>query len=164
MGRHLDREATSVASLELRIPPVALAVLIGALMWIVRLISPSLTIEFQRGNVVASAIAILGVAIALAGVLEFRRARTTVDPTAPSKSTSVVTGGVYRFTRNPMYLGFLLVLAGWAFYLSNPVVLLGPALFVFYMNRFQIIPEERILKSRFGLPFERYLEKVRRWV
>lgn len=164
MGRHLDREATSVASLELRIPPVALAVLIGALMWIVRLISPSLTIEFQRGNVVASAIAILGVAIALAGVLEFRRARTTVDPTAPSKSTSVVTGGVYRFTRNPMYLGFLLVLAGWAFYLSNPVVLLGPALFVFYMNRFQIIPEERILKSRFGLPFERYLEKVKRWV
>ena len=78
MGRHLDREATSVASLELRIPPVALAVLIGALMWIVRLISPSLTIEFQRGNVVASAIAILGVASARAGVLEFRRARTTV--------------------------------------------------------------------------------------
>lgn len=153
-----------MASLELRIPPVALAVLIGALMRIVRLITPSLTIEFQRGNVVASAIAILGVAIALAGVLEFRRVRTTVDPTAPSKSTSVVTGGIYRFTRNPMYLGFLLVLAGWAFYLSNPAVLLGPALFVFYMNRFQIIPEERILKSRFGVPFEKYLEAVRRWI
>ena len=133
-------------------------------MWIVSLISPSLTKEFQWGNVVALAIATLGIAIALAGVLEFRRARTTVDPTAPSKSTSVVTSGIYRFTRNPMYLGFLLVLAGWAAYLSNPVVLLGPAFFVFYMNRFQIIPEERILKSRFGAPFERYLGAVRRWV
>ena len=153
-----------MASLELRIPPLALAVLVGALMWIVRFISPSLTIEFQRGNVIASAIATLGIAIALAGVLEFRRARTTVDPTAPSKSTSVVTGGIYRFTRNPMYLGFLLVLAGWAAYLSNPVVLLGPVLFVIYMNRFQIIPEERILKSRFGAPFEQYLGAVRRWV
>jgi protein-S-isoprenylcysteine O-methyltransferase Ste14 len=63
-----------------------------------------------------------------------------------------------------MYLGFLLVLAGWATYLSNPLVLLGPVFFVFFMNRFQIIPEERILKCRFGVPFERYLEAVRRWI
>lgn len=153
-----------MASLELRIPPVALALLVGALMWIVAFITPSLTIEFEGSIVVASAISTLGVAIALAGVLEFRRAGTTVDPTTPSKSTSVVSGGIYRFTRNPMYLGFLLVLAGWATYLSNPLVLLGPVFFVFFMNRFQIIPEERILKSRFGVPFERYLEAVRRWI
>ncbi len=103
---------------------------------------------------------------ALRGALNFLSARagTTVDPTTPSKSTSVVSGGIYRFTRNPMYLGFLLVLAGWATYLSNPLVLLGPVFFVFFMNRFQIIPEERILKSRFGVPFERYLEAVRRWI
>jgi protein-S-isoprenylcysteine O-methyltransferase Ste14 len=87
-----------------------------------------------------------------------------VDPTNPEKSTSVVTGGIYRFSRNPMYLGFLLVLAGLAAYLSTPVTLAGPVLFLLYMNRFQILPEERILTKRFGADYENYLRRVRRWL
>ncbi len=63
-----------------------------------------------------------------------------------------------------MYLGFLIVLAGWAAYLANLAALIGPILFAVYMNRFQILPEERILRNRFGEPYEDYLKSVRRWL
>ena len=80
------------------------------------------------------------------------------------QSSSVVASGVYRHSRNPMYLGLLLVLSGWALYLSNAApALLLPA-FVGYMNRFQIEPEERILAAKFGAPFTDYVAAVRRWL
>jgi protein-S-isoprenylcysteine O-methyltransferase Ste14 len=133
-------------------------------MWAASVLAPSPFAGSLFSIGLAMGSAGLGIAIALAGVAEFRRAQTTVDPTDPAKSTTVVTGGVYRHTRNPMYLGFLLVLAGWALYLSNLVASVGPILFVLYMNRFQISPEERILEARFGASFQSYLRSVRRWI
>ena len=150
--------------LELRIPPVVVAVLVGAAMWAVSLVTPRLPIDLAPRIFVGVAIGILGLAAALAGVVEFRRAHTTVDPTNPSKSSTVVTSGIYRLTRNPMYLGFLLVVVGWAAYLSSPWTFIGPIAFVVYMNRFQIEPEERMLAARFGASFEQYLRSVRRWL
>jgi protein-S-isoprenylcysteine O-methyltransferase Ste14 len=107
---------------------------------------------------------VLGVATAIQGVIEFRRARTTVDPRDPRKSTAIVTSGIYRFTRNPMYLGFLLVLVSWSVYLSNLCAAVGPVLFILYMNRFQIEPEERILSARFGEVYDAYKAAARRWL
>lgn len=133
-------------------------------MWAVNLVTPEISIDPAARLYTAISAGVLGLAAALAGVTEFRRAQTTVDPTDPSKSSSVVTGGIYRFTRNPMYVGFLLIVVGWAVYLANPWAFLGPVAFVLYMNRFQIEPEERILKERFGAPFEQYLRSVRRWI
>lgn len=147
--------------LELRIPPVLLALLVGVLMWPVRTIAP---VDLEFTFAAAVAIAGVGVAMAVAGVLEFRRAQTTVDPTDPSRSSSVVSSGIYRYTRNPMYLGFAAVLLGWAVYLSSVGALLGPGAFAIYMTRFQIIPEERILSARFGKRYEEYLLQVRRWI
>jgi protein-S-isoprenylcysteine O-methyltransferase Ste14 len=141
-----------------------MVLLIGAAMWAARWLSPALSTEYAFSSMLAGAISLSGIAIAWAGVSEFRRAQTTVDPTDPAKSSSVVTSGVYRYTRNPMYLGFLLVLAGWATWLSNLTAIVGPVFFVLYMNRFQILPEERILEARFGTPYEAYLQTVRRWV
>jgi len=151
-------------SLELRIPPVLVAIIIGVAMWAVSVVTPKLPVGDTARLLGAIAVGALGVAAALAGVAEFRRVQTTVDPTNPGNSTSVVTSGIYRFTRNPMYLGFLLVVVGWAVYLSNPWGFIGPIVFVLYMNRFQIEPEERILAARFGAPFEQYLRSVRRWI
>lgn len=150
--------------LELRVPPVLVVVIFGAAMWAVSIVTPGLHVARTPRLLIATALGVLGLAIAMAGVAEFRRAQTTVDPTNPGKSSSVVTGGIYRFTRNPMYLGFLLVIVGWAVYLASPWSLGGPVLFVLYMNRFQIRPEERILAARFGAPFEQYLGTVRRWI
>jgi protein-S-isoprenylcysteine O-methyltransferase Ste14 len=133
-------------------------------MWAVSRLAPSPSADSLFAIGLAIGLSGLGIAIALAGVAEFRRAQTTVDPTDPAKTSAVVKSGVYRHTRNPMYLGFLLVLAGWAAYLSSLVASVGPLLFVLYMNRFQIGPEERVLEARFGASFEAYLRSVRRWI
>jgi len=72
--------------------------------------------------------------------------------------------GIYRFTRNPMYVGLALVLLGWAALLSSPWALLGPLVFVLYINRFQIAPEERVLSAKFGAAYTEYIARVRRWL
>ena len=76
----------------------------------------------------------------------------------------MVTRGVYRWTRNPMYLGMLVVLAGWAVWLGSAAALLGLPLSVLLLNRLQIGPEERILRERFGQDYIDYQARVRRWL
>ncbi len=87
-----------------------------------------------------------------------------MNPIKPGAASSLVSSGVYRFTRNPMYLGLSVTLLGWAMFLSNPLALLAVPLFVLYINRFQINPEERVLSSLFGAEYAAYKEKVRRWL
>lgn len=113
---------------------------------------------------VALALAALGGAVALAGLWQFRRARTSFNPLAPERARTLVTGGIYRFTRNPMYLGMLLALAGWAVWLGNAASALVLPLSMALLTTLQIGPEERILRQRFGAEFERYAARVRRWV
>ena len=103
------------------------------------------------------------VAFAIAGVIAFRRSRTTVNPLHPEQATALVTRGVYRLSRNPMYAGMLLLLLAWATRLSNTAALAGPLLFALYITRFQIIPEERALTALFGEKYAAYRAKVRRW-
>jgi protein-S-isoprenylcysteine O-methyltransferase Ste14 len=105
-----------------------------------------------------------GIAIAVAGVREFRRARTTVNPLTPAAASAMVRSGIYRHTRNPMYLGMLLMLAGWAVWLASVAALAVLPAFVLYLNRLQIEPEERALASLFGRDFEDYRRSVRRWL
>ena len=133
-------------------------------MWLLSSLTPSLTVHVPHRQLAAIAFAFAGIAVALLGVVAFRRARTTVNPTMPHAASSLVSTGVYRFSRNPMYLGFLLALIGYAVFLANgPAVLLVPA-FVMYMNRFQIGPEERALSGIFGEKFTSYAQRVRRWL
>ena len=150
-------------ALELRIPPLAVVLGFAAAMAMVAAATPAaLTIPGRR--VIGVAFAIAGVAVAVAGVVAFRRHMTTVSPFDPGRTTSLVTTGVYRFTRNPMYLGFLLVLAGWAVYLADGIAALLLPLFVAYMTAFQVMPEERALSQRFGHAFIVYASQVRRWL
>ncbi len=156
--------ASSMRWLELRVPPLLVwVVFAGAMLGVARL-TPTLSFKVTGAFACALALAVLGAAVALAGVVAFRRARTTVNPLTPSAAGSVVSGGIYRFTRNPMYLGFLLALAGWAAHLSNAAAALLLPAFVAYMTRFQIKPEERALAAKFGLQFTQYMSRVRRWV
>jgi protein-S-isoprenylcysteine O-methyltransferase Ste14 len=150
--------------LELRIPPPIVALTIAGGMWLVARSAPVLLLPHIARLVVAMVLAVLGAAVALAGVLSFRRARTTVNPLKPETSAALVTGGVYSFTRNPMYLGMLLALVGWAAYLSSSWSLLGPVLFVVYIARFQILPEEKVLEGLFGASFAEYRRRVGRWI
>lgn len=148
--------------LELRIPPPLVGLIIGTGMWFV---SGGIPASLQSGFIAgAVALAGSGFAIALAGVVAFRRARTTVNPLKPQEASALVTGGVYRITRNPMYLGMLLVLLAWTSLLAAPWTLLGPVAFALYITRFQIAPEERVLQSMFGDTFTAYKARVRRWM
>jgi protein-S-isoprenylcysteine O-methyltransferase Ste14 len=151
-------------ALELRIPPLIVMLGFGLAMWFAAAQVPTLAIDPPAHQALAIGLVAAGVGIDLAGVAAFRAASTTVNPMSPGATSSMVTSGIYRFSRNPMYLGFLLGLAGWAVYLSNTVVLLFLPAFVLYMNRFQIGPEERALALKFGEPFASYCRSVRRWL
>jgi len=149
---------------ETLVPPPVVATLAAALMWVIAGAWPELRVDIPAARWVALALAAPGLLLDFAGVLAFLRARTTVNPMRPHKARELVTGGLYAWTRNPMYLGWIPILAGWAIYLEHPLTLLVVPLFVAYLTRFQIIPEERALAAAFGAEFDRYARRVRRWV
>jgi protein-S-isoprenylcysteine O-methyltransferase Ste14 len=151
-------------TLERKIPPVALVLLFAVLIWLVSRSEPSLAFSVPWRAAIALIFCCTGIAITLAGLLEFRRAKTTVNPIMPETTTALVTSGIYRFSRNPMYLGFLLALIGWAVLRSHLLAFALLPLFVLYMNRFQIMPEERALSEKFGGQFKQYTREVRRWL
>lgn len=151
-------------SLEHRIPPPVVAVLVVAAMWGLAQLLPRVAIASDVRNPIALGVALAGLVLSSAASMQFRRARTTVNPLRPENASALVTGGVFRFSRNPMYVGLLLGLLGWAIYLGSPVSLAGLVVFILYINRFQIEPEERAMTQRFGAEFEAYRARVRRWL
>lgn len=151
-------------ALELRIPPGALALIFVLAMWLAARAWPSFAVAIPWSATLAAACAAAGVVVALAGVAAFRRARTTVNPLTPSSSSAIVTDSVYRYSRNPMYVGFLLLLIAWAVYLSHLAAFALVPAFVAYMNRYQIEPEERALGVKFGAAYADYCARVRRWI
>jgi protein-S-isoprenylcysteine O-methyltransferase Ste14 len=150
--------------LEHRIPPPIVAACLALLMWFIASWIPALDFDSPAKLPIALAVAAVGVALGLTAVFGFRRAKTTVNPLAPQDSSALVVTGIYRFTRNPMYLGMLAILVAWAVWLANAAAFFVLPLFMLYLNRFQIIPEERALQARFGQDFERYRGSVRRWL
>jgi len=154
----------AMSSLELKVPPPVVALLLGLLMWLASSLVAPLEVPFGPRVAVAIVLASVGLVIGLAGVVSFWRAKTTINPTTPTATSVLVTSGAFRFTRNPMYLSLLLYLLAWAVYLSNLLALLFVPMFVLYINRFQIRPEERALSSLFGQEYAAYKERVRRWL
>ena len=132
------------------------------LMWLIAF--PALDFALPGRAVVAAVFFIAALVTGLPAVLGFRRAKTTVNPLKPDAASALVVRGVYRWTRNPMYLAMLLLLIAWVCIVSNWAALAMLPLFVAYLNRFQIGPEERALQARFGAEFESYRRKVRRWL
>jgi protein-S-isoprenylcysteine O-methyltransferase Ste14 len=151
-------------ALEAKVPPLVVVLVVAGLMWLVSHYFPLLAFAIPARLIVALAVAGIGIGFTIAGVLAFRKAKTTVNPTTPEASSTVVTTGVYGLSRNPMYVGMLLGLVGWAIFLAHWLALCCVPLFVIYMNRFQIAPEERALSAHFGRAYTDYLQSVRRWI
>ncbi len=151
-------------SLELKIPPPVVTLVIGIAMWAIREARFVIAVSPLVRIVLTVAIALIGAAFISGGFIALRRAKTTVSPMKPETGTALVTDGVYQLTRNPIYVGLASFLMAWAVYLSSPVAILGPVLFVFYITQFQIKPEERSLRALFGDSFTRYQARVRRWL
>ena len=157
------RYRPAMSSLELKVPPPVVALLVALAMWGLAHLLPLGEGPTFRVPL-AIAVAVLGIAFSVAGALAFRRAKTTKNPMKPQTASALVVVGVYKLTRNPMYLGLLLVLLGWALFLWSAWSLLGPLVFALYISRFQIGPEERVLATLFGSEYSAYKAKVRRWL
>lgn len=143
---------------------MALLLATGAAMAALAWALPRASLAIPARVPVGVALALAGLAICGAGVASFRRAGTTVNPMTPEASSALVETGIYAYTRNPMYLGFATLLAGWAVALSNGASLALLPLFVLYLDRYQIRPEERALAPLFGDAFAAYANRVRRCV
>jgi protein-S-isoprenylcysteine O-methyltransferase Ste14 len=151
-------------ALENKVPPPIVALLIGTVMWAVERLSPLPEGGSPSRLAISGGLACLGVLFVMLGMLAFRRAKTTINPVNIGAASSIVTSGIYRYTRNPMYVGLALMLAGWAVHIAVSFVLMGPVVFILFITRFQIIPEERVLTSKFGGEYRKYQQRVRRWL
>jgi len=150
--------------LELRILPVFVVSIFGVLIWLSSSFFYVVRLSFSYQDIASLVMALLGVGVIVSGVLGFRKQDTTVNPTTPEQASQLVTRGIYRYSRNPMYLGMLLFLMAFAVYLFTLTGWLWVPVFVLYMNKFQIQPEERILERIFGQEYVEYRNKVRRWI
>ena len=145
-----------------KIPPVIVVLFFAGIM---ALIAHYSVIDFTVFVAyLAASLVIIGCVSCVAGVVSFKLAKTTVNPNKPEQASKLVTSGIYRISRNPMYLGFAFILAGWGVWLSSVWAMLGVVGFIGYLTLFQILPEERALTKLFGEEFTAYKARVRRWL
>ena len=149
-------------SLENKIPPAAVWFISALIMWGIARLLPFGVLPHLPA--VAITFTMIGVGVGLAALWSFHKARTTINPLDPSQATHFVSKGIYQLSRNPMYVGLVCCLLAWAIWLSYLLTWIGIPLFIAYMTRFQIIPEERALRLKFAKEYENYCLKVRRWL
>ena len=147
-----------------RVPPALVMALMLATLYLLRRVMSDGALVFPGQKALASGLVMAGGLVVLIGVGAFGRAGTTVDPLDPDKAESLVSRGIYGYSRNPMYVGFLLVVLAGVVRMGIWPGLLLPPLFVWYMNRFQIGPEEIALEHKFGQAYLDYKARVRRWL
>ena len=150
--------------LELKIPPLALLVILAISQFVLASWVPFAAVEINFKFALATCACLVGIVVALLGVYEFRKFGTTVNPTNPDGTVAIVNTGIYSLTRNPMYVGFAFMLLAAVIFTANYVSLVSLPIYVLYMNRFQIEPEEKMLGQKFGEAYSAYFQQVRRWV
>jgi protein-S-isoprenylcysteine O-methyltransferase Ste14 len=151
-------------ALDTRIPPPLVMALLAVLAWMGARCSPAFSFPLPFASAIAVVVAGAGVVLNVLPKLAFARARTTVNPLRPAAATHLVTSGVYRHSRNPMYLGHALILLGWGIHLHHAAGLLAVPAFVAYVSRFQVAPEERHLSARFADEYAAFCRRTPRWL
>lgn len=150
--------------LETKIPPPIVTILFVFAMWNTSTVTQGFELSSEIRYLGIGIFIALGLIGLLSGAVSFRLAKTTVNPLKPEAATSLVTSGIYRITRNPMYVGLAFLLCAWTFYLSSLWAFPFVFLFIVYIHRFQIVPEERALIRNFDQEFVVYKGRVRPWL
>lgn len=146
------------------LPPPAIVAIMATLMWLFEQRLGYGSVRFAGQQEVVVLLVILGLVLMVLAAWQLHRANTTILPFVPEQTRQLVTGGIFRYSRNPIYVGDLLLLLAWAVWLGNGVVLVWLPVFIGYMNKMQIAAEERALSARFGDDYQKYCRKVRRWL
>ncbi|TAA45807.1 isoprenylcysteine carboxylmethyltransferase family protein [Corallincola spongiicola] len=144
--------------------PVPLAILVAVLMALSCACFDMSSLVTRTSFWLGFALCLLAASICVAAVISFRRAKTTVDPRFPEQSNQLVVAGVFNYSRNPMYVGFVIALFAWVLILGNPWTLLWVVAYWLFMDRYQIRHEEQALEKKFGESYREYCQRVRRWV
>jgi len=147
-----------------RIPPPVYALCTAVIIWLVNEYAPTLRWVPAPWNKAGWVLMALGLGLDLYSILIFIRTRTTVNPLQPNRASRLVVSGAYHLSRNPMYLGMVLWLSGWAWLLGSPIGLLAVWLFARVLVIVQIGPEEIALRDRFGESYVEYCQGVNRWI
>jgi len=150
--------------MKLLVPPPVQAIICAACMWVIAARFPVLGFSFSMQQEVAIAICVIGILVDLISVGLFTKLKTTVSPFSPQKTKKLVTSGLYQFSRNPMYLGMVIILLGLGVWLGNFAAFALVPGFMWFVTIYQIIPEEEILTGKFGQEYADYKTKVRRWI
>ncbi len=150
--------------MELKIIPIFQVIIAMVLMTLLQYLFPDFT--FINSTTTSLAIIMLALALLIGffAIYSFRKHDTTVNPTTPEESSQVVDSGIYQFSRNPMYLAMLLALVAYACYLQSPLNVAVCLVFIWYITKYQITPEERMLTKLFGQQYSDYQSRVRRWL
>ena len=148
--------------METKIPPPIVTLIFGFATYLSRKIFPE--IEIQYSSFFGMVLLLLGFFILISAVKLFRNDKTTVNPLSPEQATKLVTNGIFKLSRNPMYLGMAVILASVAVFFNIIGGIISMALFCLYITKFQIIPEEKAMKELFAQDFEQYMQATRRWI
>ncbi len=148
------------------VPPPLVMLICGLLVWVTDRLVPSLHFELPYREVFSWAVLLIGLVLCWSGVVNILRRKTTIHPDRKSlrEPTALVQTGVYRYTRNPIYLGMTIMLLAWVIFLQNWLTVLVVIGFVVFITQYQIKPEEEALEKVFGDEYERYRARVRRWM
>jgi protein-S-isoprenylcysteine O-methyltransferase Ste14 len=151
-------------ALETKVPPPIVAAIVALAMWGLARATGLLEADSRLLKALTVVFVVVGPCFAVPALFAFRQAKTTPNPRKPGDASALVESGVFKYTRNPMYVGLTSILIGWTCYLASPWALIGPFVFVLYIDRFQIAPEERVLRDKFGESYAAYEKRVRRWL
>lgn len=150
--------------LELLIPPPIVAVIIMIIQYGTYKLFPTCSFYWTGNRLVCTVLIIIGLSLGMVGIITFKKHFTTTNPSKPELSSLIGSSGIYKISRNPMYLGILFGLLGIGFYFENIISILASLLFLIYITQFQIKPEERILEKKFSENYQKYKHSTRRWI
>jgi len=150
--------------LHLKIPPPLVAIVCGMMIWGLSVLLPIHSVDADIRNTIAYTLLGMAGIIDAWALISFRLAKTTIDPRYPHKTSMIVSSGIYKYTRNPMYLGLTFILSALSIWFGARFGLFVVVIFILYINRFQIKPEEDALEKQFGESYLEYKSRVRRWI
>ena len=146
----------------IKIPPPILVIILTSLVYFSSTKLELIYLPYRQ--IVSVTILIIGLIVIVSPVVDFIKSKTTINPVKFKNVNRLVTTGIYRYSRNPMYLGMILIIISTTVYYLNFLSVFSPLIFYIWINKFQINREEIFLEDKFGSEYLKYKSKTRRWI